>query len=470
MTTAVRTLRRRLAAVLVGAHRRREPRPGERRPRVAATTTLFDAIRDAAPRRRAGLSRERHRRGGKPTLVRSDDDDHGTLNLARRWPDRLSAGQGLHRQDHFVYRLKLLLVTTTATVTINVGPDQPTPQPDPDSDAGPDASPTPTPTPPPTPVPTPTPTPTPRPTPSSSRCRPARPPPDADPDAPADLDADPTADPRPRPRHRRPIPTWGRPPDPPRRPRLGVDRADRARRHRRGGTGTGGTGGPGGGIPNLSIGPSAARRLRSSPYPSGRSRWTSVSRSSWRCRGVALVVPGLLLIIAVLAQSLGALAWMPFVRRTFGAKEPRPAAGDGRTPRASRTRWYPAPRRGGRAVDGGALEKRRVERLRGFESHPLRQGLTPRGGPPILRPTSRRTGCERDEYPSHVDPEIRWLVETGDDDDREWTREPPDRTRSGMAAHASRLRRRAPAIQGSADRPWWRHHRTRRSRECGIAE
>ena len=32
-------------------------------------------------------------------------------------------------------------------------------------------------------------------------------------------------------------------------------------------------------------------------------------------------------------------------------------------------------RRGGRAVDGGALEKRRVERLRGFESHPLRQSV-----------------------------------------------------------------------------------------------
>jgi hypothetical protein len=27
--------------------------------------------------------------------------------------------------------------------------------------------------------------------------------------------------------------------------------------------------------------------------------------------------------------------------------------------------------------------------------------------------TSRRTGCERDEYPSSVGREIRWLVETG---------------------------------------------------------
>ncbi len=37
---------------------------------------------------------------------------------------------------------------------------------------------------------------------------------------------------------------------------------------------------------------------------------------------VALVVPGLLLILAVLAQSLGALAWLPFVRRTLGEKGP----------------------------------------------------------------------------------------------------------------------------------------------------
>ena len=143
--------------------------------------------------------------------------------------------------------------------------------------------------------------------------------------------------------------------------------------------------------------------------------------------------------------------------------------------------------RGGRAVDGGALEKRRVERLRGFESHPLRHRtnevpgvrsaaetngrdrtaarpvrdvsaladdpdgswlhvppvralrdrsaisavpepagaalsrirawsaprLTPAPQPAILPATSRRAGNERDEYPSHVGTETRWLVETG---------------------------------------------------------
>src|SRR5262245_26036420 len=57
------------------------------------------------------------------------------------------------------------------------------------------------------------------------------------------------------------------------------------------------------------------------------------------------------------------------------------------TRRRSRTSWrrsgsspeprYPLGRRGGRAVEGSALEKRRVARSRGFESHPLRHDVTP---------------------------------------------------------------------------------------------
>jgi hypothetical protein len=52
--------------------------------------------------------------------------------------------------------------------------------------------------------------------------------------------------------------------------------------------------------------------------------------------------------------------------------------------------------RGGRAVEGGALEKRRVARLRGFESHPLRhrpvavdQGAGETGGASGLRTMNR---------------------------------------------------------------------------------
>ena len=51
-------------------------------------------------------------------------------------------------------------------------------------------------------------------------------------------------------------------------------------------------------------------------------------------------------------------------------------------------------RRGGRAVEGGALEKRRVERLRGFESHPLRRpNLPPSVMPPC--PTASTTTAIR---------------------------------------------------------------------------
>ena len=59
--------------------------------------------------------------------------------------------------------------------------------------------------------------------------------------------------------------------------------------------------------------------------------------------------------------------------------------------------------------------------------------LTPRSSPGHTPRTSRTAGCERDEYPSHVDPEIRRLVRAGATTTREWPREPPDRTRGGAS-------------------------------------
>jgi hypothetical protein len=38
----------------------------------------------------------------------------------------------------------------------------------------------------------------------------------------------------------------------------------------------------------------------------------------WGVPGVILGVPGLLLIVVILAQSLGGFAWLPVVRRKFG--------------------------------------------------------------------------------------------------------------------------------------------------------
>ncbi|MBA2701220.1 MAG: hypothetical protein H0U58_05885 [Chloroflexi bacterium] len=54
----------------------------------------------------------------------------------------------------------------------------------------------------------------------------------------------------------------------------------------------------------------------------------------WLVPGALVTVPGLLLILAVAAQSLGALAWLPVVRRQVGgfgvgARRRSPATANG---------------------------------------------------------------------------------------------------------------------------------------------
>lgn len=43
----------------------------------------------------------------------------------------------------------------------------------------------------------------------------------------------------------------------------------------------------------------------------------------WAVPGVLLSVPGMLLVLAILAQAAGALAWLPLVRRRIGGFGPR---------------------------------------------------------------------------------------------------------------------------------------------------
>ena len=95
-----------------------------------------------------------------------------------------------------------------------------------------------------------------------------------------------------------------------------ASRAPAAGRH--GGSGSGGSG-----VPNLSIGP-AAGGDPTKPVSLGPVDVDLGLSLELAVPGVALVVPGLLLILAVLAQSLGALAWLPFVRRSLGDQEPQP--------------------------------------------------------------------------------------------------------------------------------------------------
>jgi hypothetical protein len=85
-----------------------------------------------------------------------------------------------------------------------------------------------------------------------------------------------------------------------------------------------------------------------------------------------------------------------------------------------------------------------------------------------------KTGDERDEYPSSVGRETRWLVETGVTTAANGPGSLRTEQRGCSEAHRplSRLRRRAPAIQGSADRQGpGRRPDTRPSvTECGTAE
>jgi hypothetical protein len=47
----------------------------------------------------------------------------------------------------------------------------------------------------------------------------------------------------------------------------------------------------------------------------------------WAYPAVALTIPGLLLLLAVAAQALGALAWLPVIRRRIGGFSLRPQRG-----------------------------------------------------------------------------------------------------------------------------------------------
>ncbi len=212
------------------------------------------------------------------------------------------------------------LSSLPAVVTITVGFPDATPKPTPKPTPTPVPTPTPTavatpsPTPAPTPVPTPTPTPTPSPTPTP---RPI------DPGLSAPPDATPTPSPSPTALPSDAAGATPTPTDPTGTDGSGAGRSagpDASSGVTALGAGT--TGGPpgSGSGPTMQIGP-----------PSGENQATSVDVGpvdvalglplEFVVPSVALVVPGLLLILAVLAQGLGALAWLPFVRRTLDKDE-----------------------------------------------------------------------------------------------------------------------------------------------------
>ena len=240
----------------------------------------------------------------------TDEPDHGELNLHGHdghfdyRPD-----DGFSGVDTFTYRLTTLLVgSTSATVRITVGPEPtPTPSHTPKPTATPTPAPTPSPRTTPTPMPTPTPTATPRPSIVVLPSLELPPPSIQIPPTPTSLPiATPTRDLGPS-----DAPGASGTPGP-----LAVAGSTD------GSTGSGTSAGPGGSsVPDIV-------QVFDVPGAHGRGSSTSVSidtglavAPTFLVPTLAFTVPGLLLIVAVLAQGGGAFAWIPFVKRTLGDDE-----------------------------------------------------------------------------------------------------------------------------------------------------
>jgi hypothetical protein len=214
---------------------------------------------------------------------------HGTLSLAANGGFTYTATGGYAGPDAFTYRISDGIVwsaPTTVALTVSLPPPTPTPPPTP--------APTPTlilptippsiiPTIPPSilptlppvptlPLPTPTPRPTPRPTPTPG---------------PGDT------------------PGPGETPGPSRSPVPSTSPAG----------GIASPGGPSGGPPDRGDGPFALPAVQIDPFDDGFGGFGAFGGFEWVVPAVLLAVPGLLLIVALLAQAAIGVIWLPMVRR-----------------------------------------------------------------------------------------------------------------------------------------------------------
>jgi hypothetical protein len=285
------------------------------------------------------LSNDSDADGDALTAIKVTDSGSGSVNLASNGSFTFTSGGSFTGARTFTYRASDGIATSNlATVTINVTAPAPTPTPTP----APTPAPTPVPTPAPTPVPTPAPTPnpTPRPTPTLLPPTPTLLPPTPTllpptPTLPPTLLPTPTSTPAAtvQPGESSPPTTSGAPaaggsagPTPP--PGAG------------GSTGGGsflGPGGPGspagaaggsggsGGSPDAGAGPDPL-----AGFAVGRADLDSIDGIGdvgvvglgglvvWAVPALVLSVPGLLLVLAVLAQAMGGLLWLPVARRWLG--------------------------------------------------------------------------------------------------------------------------------------------------------
>jgi Big-like domain-containing protein len=267
---------------------------------------------------------------------------NGSLSFNANGSFTFTSGGSFTGPRTFTYRVTDGVTWSgTATVTINVSAPAPTPTPTPAPTPTPTPTPAPTPTPTPTPAPTPTPTPAPTPTPTP---------------APT-----PTPTPRPTPTPTLPLPTLPLPtlplptalptiPVPIPTPTIGPGSiptptpaasatasaaAPAASGNPSSGSGgpaatpspgsgsgpgaigPGGTGGgpadPGSGGSGLTVGGDKV-----APFGLATVSLGSFDNIDWAVPALALTVPGLLLMLAVLAQLSAGILWLPIVRRGLG--------------------------------------------------------------------------------------------------------------------------------------------------------
>lgn len=254
---------------------------------------------------------------GKPTLVTGTN--HGQLNWHDDGRIDYRPNDGFSGTDHFIYQLTLLLVRSTAKVTITVNAPTSTPTPSPTPTPKPTASPTPTPTPAPTPSPTPTPTPRPSLLPTLPpipipTLPPLLPTPSPTPTRPAGA-TEPPVTPSPS---TSPGPSGS--PDPSAAPS-----PDRSATPSLGAAGPVATSGPG--PTNGAPAPTQALQFAGQPGTNINVTIGSIGGLGlpveWLVPTLVVTGPGILLMLAVLAQGAGALLWLPYVRRTLGGDRRR---------------------------------------------------------------------------------------------------------------------------------------------------
>lgn len=191
---------------------------------------------------------------------------HGTLSLSKNGSFTYTATDGFAGADSFTYRATDGIAwSLPAAVALTVSlPQLPTPPPSILPTLPPKPTPTPTPVPTPTPRPTATPVPTPRVTPTPARTQ-------------TDPDPSPTSS---------PVPAGPIVP-----------------------------GGPGGGTPSPDNGPFALPPVQFDPFDDRIGAFGAFGGFEWAVPALVLTAPGILLIVALIAQALIGIVWLPVVRR-----------------------------------------------------------------------------------------------------------------------------------------------------------